>query len=320
MTKKSISENWFSGGFKILFNSIKLYFINFETFIKLLAFPVLGQLLGLFLIFTVNYFFVMNVPELANTIPLFNNITFVFSLLIICIIPCFLIFAKAFFDYVLAMGSLNLMANHILDKGKLNDAEIHKDILKSHLSGYFGLLIILSLIFLILSFPLFWVLLIPIAILLSLSIQAFVMEDNLSPFGAIRRSYLFVRYNFLKTLFLLVLLTIVCYFFLPEFFNWLVDKANMHIVLTTPIDLYINLLPVDEFNNILSALGNTGLQIQEHNISTFIIQSAASFIIIGFSLPIRAIACCDLYRELRGKNITRDDAEIKKIAKRAVSK
>ena len=131
MTKKRISENWFTGSFKILFNSIKLYFLNFETFLKLLAFPVLGQILGLFLIFAVNYFFVMNVPELANTTPIFNNITFVFTLLIICIIPSFLIFAKAFLDYILAMGSLNLMANHILDKGKLTDVEIHKDLMKS---------------------------------------------------------------------------------------------------------------------------------------------------------------------------------------------
>ena len=320
MAKKSINENWFTGSFKILFNAIKLYFVNFETFLKLLAFPVLGQVLGLFLIFAVNYFFVMNVPQFANSNPIFNNITFVFTLLIICIIPTFLIFAKAFLDYILAMASLTLMANHILDKGKLTDVEIHKDMIKSHIGGYFGLLIILSLIFIILSIPICWILLIPVTILLSLSIQAYVMEDNLSPFGAIQRSYLFVRYNFFKTAFLLILLGVVCYLFLPQVFTWLVDKTNLHILLANPIDLYINLLPIDEINKQLAQIQQLNLQIESQYLSISIIQMVVSFIIIGFSLPIRSIACCDLYREFRGKNITRDDTEIKKIVKRATAK
>ena len=114
MARKSGSENWFVDSFKIFFNAIKLYFMNFETFLKILAFPVLGQILGLFLIFSVNYLFIMHIPQLAKDTPLFNNITFVFSLLVIAIIPCFLIFAKAFLDYIIAVASTNLMANHIL--------------------------------------------------------------------------------------------------------------------------------------------------------------------------------------------------------------
>ena len=317
---KKYEENWFTGGFKILFNSIKLYLCNFETFLKLLAFPVLGQMLGLFLIFTVNYLFIMNVPQLAKTNTIFNNITFVFTLLILTIVPCFLIFAKAFLDYIVLIASSTLMANHILDKEKLKDAEIHKDIVKVRLGGYFGLIIILSLIFSLLAFPLFWVLLLPVAILLSLSIQAYILEDDISVFSAMRRSWLFVRYNFFKTLFLLLFLFVICYLFLPAVFNWLVDKTNLNILLSNPIELYINLLPLDDINSRLIQFPFLQLSLQNHEISLFIIESVIAFCVVGFTLPLRVIACCDLYRELRGKNIIRDDTGIKKIVKRAQAK
>lgn len=320
MARKRISENWFFDSFKIFFRAIKLYFINFEKFLKLMTFPIFGQIIGLFLIFLINYFFVMNVPQLAKTNALFNNITFVFTLLIIAIIPSFLIFAKAFWDYLLAMASLTLMANHILSSGELTEVEIHKDIIKTRIGSYVLLLIVLSFIFTLLSFPLFWILLIPISILLSLSIQAFVMEDNLSPFGAIKRSYLFVRYNFFKTTAILILLILLCYIFCPTLFLWAFDKMNLPIIFTPPVDLYINLLPIDEINSYLATLSIKNFEIKAHELSAFIVQNVVSFIVIGFTLPIRAIACCDLYKDLRGKNITQDDTEIKKIVKRATSK
>ena len=55
MARKKNTENWFLDSFKIFFRSIKLYFLNFEKFLRLMAFPVLGQIIGLFLIFAVNY-------------------------------------------------------------------------------------------------------------------------------------------------------------------------------------------------------------------------------------------------------------------------
>ena len=320
MARKKNTENWFLDSFKIFFRSIKLYFLNFEKFLRLMAFPVLGQIIGLFLIFAVNYFFIMNVPQLAKTNALFNNITFVFTLLIIAIIPSFLIFAKAFWDYLLAMASLTLMANHILSSGELTEVEIHKDMIKTRIGGYVLLLIVLSMLFTFLSFPLFWILLIPLAILFSLSIQAFIMEDNLSPFGAMKRSYLFVRYNFFKTLLVLILLCLLCYVFCPNLFLWAFDKMNLPIIFTPPVDLYINLLPIDELNSYLASLPINNFEIKSHELSIFIVQNVVAFIVIGFTLPIRAIACCDLYKDLRGKNITQDDTEIKKIVKRATSK
>lgn len=322
MARKSISENWFVGGFKIFFNSIKLYFVNFEIFLKLLAFPVLGQLLGLCLIFLVNYLFIKNIAQWAKDIPLFNNITFVFTLLILLLIPGFLIFAKAFFDYILSMASLNLMANNILSTTRLKDVEIHKDMMKSRILGYVMLILILSIMFFILSFPLLWVLLLPIMILWSLSIQAYILEDDLSPFGAINRSYLFVRYNFFKTTFVLLLLFGLCYFFLPNFFNWAVDKMNLPILMATPIDLYVNLLPINDMNALFAQIPFdwVKLSLEAHQISMMLIQTIVASVVIGFTLPIRAIACTSLYVEFRNNNITHDDTEVKKIVKRATGK
>ena len=48
----------------ILIESIGLYFSNFDKFIKYMTFPVLGQILGLTVIFTITYFYTQNIGAL----------------------------------------------------------------------------------------------------------------------------------------------------------------------------------------------------------------------------------------------------------------
>ena len=81
--------------FKIFGNGLKLYFLNFETFFKYMAFPVFGQIIGATLIFFASYIFTIYVSDLTTKSPIFDNIPIVFLVLraytslIISFISCF---------------------------------------------------------------------------------------------------------------------------------------------------------------------------------------------------------------------------------------
>lgn len=110
-----------------------------------MLFPVFGMIAGATLIFTVNYFFIVNIPSLIKQYPILDNIPLVFTLLLICVFPGFLIFCKAFFDYIIAYASLNSMvyvSRGAKMKNKPLDTKTHDDVLKKRLGKYLVMLLI----------------------------------------------------------------------------------------------------------------------------------------------------------------------------------
>ena len=63
MTKKSKTV-W-----NIFIDSMKLYFSNFDKFMKYMTFPVLGQIAGLVLVFLLTYFYAKNMPIIIQKNP-----------------------------------------------------------------------------------------------------------------------------------------------------------------------------------------------------------------------------------------------------------
>ena len=63
--------------------SVKLYFQNFTSFFKYLAFPVLGQILGIILTVAASYFYAENIQKLIATGGIFNNFSMIFLILIL---------------------------------------------------------------------------------------------------------------------------------------------------------------------------------------------------------------------------------------------
>ena len=121
---------------KIFFNGIKMYFLNFEKFFKYMAFPIFGQIIGISLIFFASYIFTLHVSSLTNKSPIFDNIPLVFLILLLLTLPGFFIFCKAFWDYLIAMASLNSMASTLLEGGELEDLGIHSELIKRRTGSY----------------------------------------------------------------------------------------------------------------------------------------------------------------------------------------
>lgn len=283
------------------FSGIKLYFKYLDRFLKYLSFPILGQLLGLFLIFSVAYFYTVNLPDLMVKYPVFNNLLVTTSILILLVIVPFLIFTKAFYDYLIAIASLNSMALNLTMKGKGRakdfDPKMHDELIRRKIFNYLGLLIVLSVIGVVALIPIFWIPAIVFFIYASLCIQVFSLEERLSPYMAIQRSFTLVKHNFWATSILLGLLFLFTYIFLPNLIVWAIDKVDGIYYLTSPFESYVKLLPIDLFNQSIASF-NIPFDLEPYEISRFIVTTVISTLIIASTLPIRCAASTLWYKYL----------------------
>jgi len=272
MTKKS--GNRFVRIMNIFGEGIAIYCQNLDTFIKYMFFPVLGQILGVGIIFAVNYYFITNLSNLIHKNPVFDNISLVFTLLLICSFPGFMIFCKAFYDLIVAYGSLNSMVC-VVRGGKMKsrklDPKIHDDVLKKRFFSFVMLLLLLTVITTVGVFPLFVVPFAFAAVFLSLVFQVFMLEDKISPVGAVKRSIYLIKDNYLATLLLLILSFAITYWLIPSLFVWLFKEVNLFNYLTVPIKTYIDVLAVP---TIVSAIENalSSIPLGDFNISLYVKQ------------------------------------------------
>lgn len=313
MAKKDFT---FLNIFQIFVEGIKLYLFNFEKFTKYMAFPVLGQVVGIGIIFTATYLFTLLVPELTTLNSVFDNILFVFLLLLLITLPGFFIFCKAFWDFLIAMASLNSMASFIIEsKNKLDDTGIHDGLIKRRVFSYILFLLIISVIFALGSFPLLWGLFLVVFVFISLSFQAFALEEDKSPVEAIMLSISLVKYNFLRTALLLVLLGVTTYWIIPALICWGLDKGNIAGFFSYPIERFITLLPIKELNGTFLASG-INYQINTAVISKEVTLGIIAIVITAFLLPLRSLCCTMLFKELFSRNYAGQVAA-ESLAKRA---
>lgn len=309
------SDSAFVNVIKIFFNGVKLYFLNFEKFFKYMAFPIFGQIIGIALIFTASYIFTLNVSTLTAKNPVFDNIPLVFLILLLMTLPGFFIFCKAFWEYLIAIASLNSMASTLIEGGKLDDMGMHAELIKRRTGSYILFLFILTIINLILSIPILWGLLAIAFVYLSLSFQVFALEEDKSAFGAIKTSFNLVKFNFLKTLFLLVILGLVTYWLVPSLICWGFEAGNLAGFFSYPAEQYIKLLPLNDFNKIISSF-NVPLTLKSYDLAKTVVLAMVSFIVTGFTLPIRSLCCTNLFKEIYKKNYAGKIAA-EKLVKRA---
>ncbi len=299
MAKKDFT---FLSIFKIFAEGIKLYLFNFEKFTKYMAFPVLGQIAGIGIIFTATYLFTLVVPKLTMMNAVFDNILFVFLLLLLITLPGFFIFCKAFWDYLIAMASLNSMSSFIIEsKNKLEDTGIHDGLIKRRVLSYILFLLLISVIFALGSFPLLWGLFLVVFVFISLSFQVFALEEEKSPVEAVMLSINLVKYNFLRTALLLVLLGITTYWIVPSLICWGLDKGNIAGFFSYPVERFITLLPINELNSTLMSSG-INYQINSVSVSKEITLGVIGIVVTAFLLPLRSLCCTMLFKELFSRN------------------
>ncbi len=286
---------------KIFLNSTKLYFLNFEKFFKYIAFPILGQIVGISLIFFASYLFTIHISAFTTKSPVFDNIPLVFLVLILLTLPGFFIFCKAFWDYLIAMVALNSMASNLLEGGSLDDTGMHAELIKRRAGSYILFLLLLTIIYFILSIPILWGLLVIVFVYLSLSFQVFALEEEKSAFSAIKTSADLVKFNFLKTALLLILLGVATYWLLPGLICWGAEKGNILGFFSYPVEQYIKLLPLNDLNSMLSAF-HFPVELKSYDISKALTLGVVSFIVTGFTLPFRCLCCTGLFKEIHKKN------------------
>ena len=86
-----------------------------------MAFPVLGQILGIFLIFGLTFWFTQNMQDIAAKYDALNNMSSMITLIVVSVIPGVLILIKAFWDYLVAFVALNSMTEGYLNTGRVYD-------------------------------------------------------------------------------------------------------------------------------------------------------------------------------------------------------
>jgi len=294
-------DSVFISDIKIVGNGLKLYFLNFETFFKYMAFPVLGQLVGIVSIFFASYVFTVYVSDVTNKSPIFDNIPLVFLILVLLTLPGFFIFCKAFWEYLIAYVSLNSMASSLLEGAKLEDTGVHTELIKRRLGSYILFLFLISIIYLVLGFPILWGLLAIVFVYLSLAFQVFALEEDKGAYGAIKTAINLVKFNFRKTALLLIFLVVLTYWLVPGLVSWGVETSNLYNLFLSPIEKYVQLFPINEFNNIFAEY-RIPIVLKSYEIAKTIVLSMVSFIVIAFSLPFRAICCTALYKDLIKRN------------------
>lgn len=309
------NDSTFVSVMKIFFNGIKLYFLNFEKFFKYMAFPIFGQIVGISLIFFASYIFTIHISAFTTKSPVFDNIPLVFLVLILLTLPGFFIFCKAFWDYMIAIAALNSMASTLLEGGSLEDTGMHAELIKRRSGSYILLLLLLTIIYLILSVPILWGLLVIAFVYLSLSFQVFALEEEKGAFEAIKTGINLVKFNFIKTSLLLILLGILTYWLLPGLISWGFDKGDLVGFFSYPVEQYVRLLPLDDLNNMLHSL-HMPITIKSYDIAKAVVLSCVSFVVTGFTLPIRSLCCTNLYKEIYKKNYAGKIAA-EKLASRA---
>ncbi len=311
--------------FQIFFNGLKIYLKNFIPLTKGMIFPVFGQLVGIILVLSAAYFYTTNY---VNTItPSITNVLLVFLGLIILTLPGFVIFAKAFWDYMLVMVSLNNLAENIIINGKLRDIRVHNQSVSLRSKEYVILLLMLTLLWLLAMVLPFLVFIFSslnsmiimlsfiiletisifmatlISIYLSLSFQIFAFED-ISPIKVIKRSWELIEGNFWRTIILCVILFFTTNTIIPTIGRLFYENDFIINNFSVPVQKYLALL----LNNqeITAAITDKMIQLNLLPANQTIIEFLSKnitlltidVVLIAMLLPLGSVCYTILYRDI----------------------
>ncbi|CDF00131.1 unknown [Clostridium sp. CAG:813] len=286
--------------FFILWEGIKVYFSNIDKFLLYMLFPVFGQVIGIALSFGLSLGFADKVVQKADSPAV------ALLMILLLAIPGLLIFAKAFWDYMVAYVALNSMTEGAVTTGKVYDLDSHNEVATQRGWKYIGFLIILSVlmslgssIFFIIPGFVLWIYFI-------LVFQVFTFEPDLSITDIFKRSFLLVKGNWARTFILMAVLGFFSMYILTEGITVVFDYLNLTASASSIFNFISNLIPLDLVNKIL-VHANQPI-ITNEMISKTIFVSVLGMIISGLTLPIRSICWSLWYKNL--SDVKGVDAEI----------
>ena len=286
MTKKTKSA------LGIFTESVGLYFSNFDKFIKYMTFPVLGQIAGLIIVFFTTYFYTINMPKLIDKYPQLNDFGTLIAISVLISLPGLAIFCKAFWEYLVAYGSLNSMLENMLRSGKVYDFEAHTELIKRRAASFIGLWLLFGIFSLIAVCPLMWIICAIFAIYFVLVFQIFTFEPELSPFGCVKKSLTLIKGHFRDTFMLFALVGVLTYIAIPQIVVKGFDATGINLAFSNAVMPFVNLLPELDFT--MYGLG----AIKHSDMALFSIQTIVAQILIQYTLPLRSILWSMWYKEL----------------------
>lgn len=289
---------------KIFMESLRLYFSNFDKFIKYMTFPVLGQIGGLGLVLLLSFFYAKNLPTLIQKVPAIDNFNVLLLIAVLITLPGLAIFVKAFWEYLVAYGAVNSMYENMSKSGKVYDFDAHTELVTRRVMTFIVLWALFSVFTLFATFPLFWVPCAVLAIYFVLIFQVFTFEPEQSPVGCVKRSLELVKGNFLPTFMLLALIGALTYFLVPNLVNLFCEYTGITNFFSTMILPIIKELPIAEWNEALLYFHLKQLNIESIAKTTVAIFIAQIF--IQYTLPLRSILWSMWYRNLNGGKLYKE--------------
>lgn len=287
----------------IFFEGIKIFALNIHKFMLYMAFPVLGQILGIFLIFGLTFWFTQNMQDIAAKYDALNNMSSMITLIVVSVIPGVLILIKAFWDYLVAFVALNSMTEGYLNTGRVYDFKAHNSVATQKSFSFITIWFLISVMTILGILPVFWIFAGLFFVYFVLVFQVFTFENGLSPVGYFKRSMFLIKGKFGRTFLLMAILTIFTYVILVSGLGVLFDAFNWTNPLAKMFEAWAYTLPIDP----LEQYGVT-----PSVIGTELVKQLIFFLAIGFSLPIRSICWTLWYNELASE----DEPVVKKPKKR----
>lgn len=287
----------------IFFEGIKIFALNIHKFMLYMVFPVLGQILGIFLIFGLTFWFTQNMQDIAAKYDALNNMSSMITLIVVSVIPGVLILIKAFWDYLVAFVALNSMTEGYLNTGRVYDFKAHNSVATQKSFSFITIWFLISVMTILGILPVFWIFAGLFFVYFILVFQVFTFENGLSPVGYFKRSMFLIKGKFGRTFLLMAILTIFTYVILVSGLGVLFDAFNWTNPLAKMFEAWAYTLPIDP----LEQYGVT-----PSVIGTELVKQLIFFLAIGFSLPIRSICWTLWYNELASE----DEPVVKKPKKR----
>lgn len=295
----------------VFFEGIKIYALNIHKFLLYMAFPVLGQLIGLVMIFGLTYWFTGNYQNLAVKYAPLNDFSTLLTVVVITIIPGLLIFMKAFWDYLVAYGAVNSMTEGYLNTGKVYDFRAHNEVVTNRTFSYIILWLLFGTFAFLSVIPVFWIIGAVFFIYFILIFQVFTFEQGISPVGYFKRSMSLVKGKFARTFLLMILLGIFTYYFLPAGLSVIFDYLNLTDILAKVFEAWaytLPLEPLEQFNITPALIGNE------------LVKELIFLIVVGFTLPVRSICWTLWYKNLYFDDSTEIIEKKRKSSKKVSAK
>ena len=302
--------------FSIFFSSVRTYFLYLDQCVKYLSFPILGQLISLTVLFIIVYYFNTNIDNIIKLSPFFENSKHLYSLFGIVLLPFFIVFIKALYDYIIAFCALNILFYTVSNKKKVKDIDFdaNKKVIERKIVNYIILIFFVILMLfvppLIFIAPITW-------IFLCLSFQVLSFEDNISAKNAISRSIELVKGNVFSTIILLLLCAAVTYWFLPSMFVWACEKVSFITFLIGRFEAFVDLLNLDLLNEKLAVVN---ISLDSLTIAKYMAENVVSVIVVAFTLPFRCCCFTKLYKLYDSEKIKDFSKESDEIIARATGK